>query len=857
MDADRWRRMEEVLDAALAREPADWPALLEETCSGDAELRRELESLLERLDEARTFLESPPAALAAAVMTERHGAGNSAPGTEGRRIGAYRILREIGRGGMSRVFLAERADGQFEQQVALKLLRPGLDSEIHRERFRAERQILATLGHPNIARLLDGGVTDEGQPYLVLEHVDAQPIDAFCDARSLPVRRRLELFLTACEATQYAHRRLVVHRDLKPSNILVSTEGEVKLLDFGLAKLLEPEALPDGAPVTHAGQRWMTPEYAAPEQIRAEPVTTLTDVYQLGAVLYRLLAGRVPFAHGGGLHALEEKVLRVEPEPPSSAVAKADPGLGKLLRGDLDAIVLRALRKEPEERFASVQALADDIRRHLSGRPVLARRPTTGYRARRFARRHPWGVAAAAAIVLLGAAYTLTLTVQRERIRDALAEATLGTQKAEQVTEFMLGLFQAAEGGRALADTVTARQLLNRGIAQARELDGQPAIRAQMLDAIGRLYSQVGEYNRARPVLEEALAIRRRLYGEDHPDYVTSLENLANATDGMQDVGETAELRRRVLELRRRVSGDEHPKTLDALFLLGQALHRAGQDDVAWPLFDQWSAAIARQPRQITPARAEQLSSAAELLEWRGDVAEAETLEREALAIRREFYGKRHPLVASSLLDLGFVLTRAQRPEEAEAALEEAIALLRATYPGGHPQLATALRAHATLLLQLSRPREAATRYREAAAMLRRSRGDGSMEAALTELDLAIALTSVGSYDEAASLALRTRSMLTGTLGADNSMVFLAHIVVGDALRGLGRYAEAETLLLAAYGRFEVPKPVTAGWRRGALASLVRLYEAQGRPAEAARYRALLDVPAPPAAGPSAAGPGH
>ena len=846
MDTDRWQQLETLLDDALGRDPTEWPALLEQIGMRDVELRRELESLLAKVPAARSFLDAPPATTAAALIAERSDMLNPADEFAGRRIGAYRIIRELGRGGMSRVFLAERADGQFEQQVALKLLRPGLDSDIDQERFRAERQILATLNHPHIARLLDGGITDEGQPFLVLEHVDGQPIDVFCDDQRLSVRRRLELFLTVCEATQYAHRRLVVHRDLKPSNILVSSEGSAKLLDFGLARLLEPGGV--AGSITHSGQRWMTPEYAAPEQIRGEPVTTLTDVYQLGVLLYRLLSGRVPFAgRGSSLHELETAVLHEEPASPSTACASTDPARSKLLRGDLDAIVERALRKEPDARYASVQALADDIRRRLTGHPVRARQQTTAYRAHRFVRRHRTGLAVAAIVAVLASAYGITLIVQRERIRNALAEAQLGTEKAEQVTDFMLGLFQAAEGGRALADTVTARQLLNRGIARARELEGQPAIRAQMLDVIGRLYTQMGEFDRARVVLEEALSIRKTLHDESHPDYVTTLENLAGAIDRTHDVGKASELRRRVLESRRRISGNEHPKTLDALYLLAQALHRAGADSAAWPLFDEWSAAIARQPRRADLTRASQINDLAGMMEFRGQLDRAEPLYREALAIERAVYGERHPQVAATLVEIGYLYAMTRRPAAADTVLANAITLLRAAYPEGQTELARALRGRGQVLGQLKRWPEALPLVREAVTILRRSLGENTIDVAMAQLDVSFTLAKTEAYEESAVVATDARRILREQLGQENSLVYLAEIALGDALRGQRQYVQAESLLVRAYRRFEVPKPVTKPWRDRALVSLVRLYEAQGRTDQAATYRAKIDTLPPPA----------
>ena len=383
MDPDRWRQIERILDEALAVEPAQWSEVLDARCGNDSGLRQEVEALLGRTERARDFLETPPAAVAAALIDESQPAEGH--NIQGRRIGAFRIICEIGRGGMSRVFLAERADGQYEQQVALKLLRPGFDSDVDIVRFRAERQILASLNHPNIARLLDGGLTDDGLPYLVLERVEGAPIDQYCKDSGLSTRRRLELFLGVVAAVQYAHNKSVVHRDLKPSNILVTGDGTVKLLDFGLAKMLEENVTQ--APAT-TRLRWMTPEYAAPEQVRGAPATARTDVYQLGAVLYELLVGKTPFGERARtLHELETAALEYEPEPLRGA-----------LRGDLNAIVLKALRKAPEHRYGSAQELADDIRRYMDGHPVRARRPTLWYRTSRLAARRRFRFAALAVI---------------------------------------------------------------------------------------------------------------------------------------------------------------------------------------------------------------------------------------------------------------------------------------------------------------------------------------------------------------------------------------------------------------------------------------------------------------------------
>src|SRR5262245_39139783 len=372
--AEGWQRIKGILDDALEAPAGERAALIAARCEGDEELRREVESLAAAA-EGWTFIDRPASGDPAPVYEEDR------PPHAGDRLGAYELLSELGSGGMGMVYLARRADDEFQKRVAIKLIRPGMASDFALQRFRSERQIAASLEHPNIARLLDGGATPDGKPYFVLEHVDGEPLTEYCDRRSLPIPERLRLFLEVCMPVMYAHQNLVVHRDIKPRNILVTPEGEPKLLDFGIAKLLDPEAN-EGAGETGTLFRMMTPDYASPEQIRGERITTASDVYALGVVLYELLAGKKPYAVTGNTPGeLLRVVCERDPEKPSVTANRRE------LRGDLDAIVGKAMRKEPERRYASVAAFADDIRNHMAGRPVLARRGTFVYRAGKFARR--------------------------------------------------------------------------------------------------------------------------------------------------------------------------------------------------------------------------------------------------------------------------------------------------------------------------------------------------------------------------------------------------------------------------------------------------------------------------------------
>ena len=854
MDAsrERFRQIDQLFDAALDRPPHERDAFIAESCGADRALRDRLQALVAAHDRSSDFMRSPAVELAPELLEDAPGAAPAMP----EYAGPFRIVRELGHGGMGVVYLAEREGAEFRQRVALKLVRhPGARDAV-RQRFVEERRILALLEHPRIAHLVDGGLTGEGLPYFAMELVEGEPIDAYCGAHHLSLERRLDLVMDVCEAVQYAHEHFVIHRDLKPSNILVRTDGQVKLLDFGIAKLLDPLGTVGGDDATQTGVVALSPQYAAPEQVRGKPATAATDTYALGVLSYELLTGRRPYEVRGCTPAeLEHIVCEVEPPRPSSTLGgpgRAEDDLARArardttpdrlrrrLRGDLDVIVTKALHKDPARRYASAAALRDDLARWRSGHPVHARPDSAVYRLRKFVRRNRAGTA----VLVLLAAYAATVTVQGQRVRRALAEATLGTQRAEQVTDFMLGLFEESEAGQRMTDTVSAGALLARGEARAAELSSQPAMQAQMLDVLGRLNMQIGKNDHAKSLLERALDIRRRLYGENHPDYVITLSNLADAIDLTDDPARVVALHRQVLDAQRRLSGENDPKTIDAQWALAQAVHRSGDSKGAAPLFDQWLAVVRRLPRRETPERAAQLSTAAGFLQQRGELDRVEPLLREALAIRRAVYGERHHLVAQSIGDLGYFYEGSHRHELAEPLLRQSIDMLRPIYPDGSPQLAEAVSTLAIVLEHMGRFADALLATREVLSLDRRFFGDSSLDVAAAELNVSTALSGTGAYAEADSIARDAIAKMRARLGDKSAMVLVANVTLANALRGQGRFAEAEPLLLAAFKRFDPPKPITRNWHDAAAGGLVKLYEAEHRPDEAAKYRATITVP--------------
>ncbi|MEM8933917.1 MAG: serine/threonine-protein kinase, partial [Acidobacteriota bacterium] len=527
-----WRRIESIFGHALGLDVDARAAYLDRACAGDPALRAEVESLLASdADASPTFLDRPlddPADLRADLREP--------PGT-GDRVGAYRLIEKLGEGGMGTVYLAERDDGAFERRVAVKVLRAGLWDEHARRRFDVERRILATLDHPGIARLLDGGTTSNGAPFVVMERVDGEPIDRFCQRRRLSAAARVDLVITVCDAVAAAHRNLIVHRDLKPSNVLVDAEGHPKLLDFGIAKILDPDraAALGAAGDTTGWRRALTPNYASPEQLRGEPITVATDVYLLGILLYELLTGEVPHRlQGRPLSDAAADLTRQPPEPPSrrrrtlqaaSATTEAVDSTAPLeIDPDLDLITLKALRRDPTERYSSVEALAADLRRLRDGLPIEARIGNRRYRLGKFVARHRGAVAAAVAAILMLTLFAVDRAVQVDRRQEALLRAETSLARSESLREFVEGLFWIADPAVAKGATLTVTEALDRGEAKlGRSTATQPSVRASMHALIGRIRYDLGQMDAAPEHLEQALALYGRVAAPTPGDRIAAL----------------------------------------------------------------------------------------------------------------------------------------------------------------------------------------------------------------------------------------------------------------------------------------------------------------------------------------------
>jgi serine/threonine protein kinase/tetratricopeptide (TPR) repeat protein len=692
----RWLEIQSLFEQLVDEGAGDRAARLASVCGDDAELRSSVESLLNS-DARREDALLHAIGEAAESLLEDH-----RDRLIGTRVGPYRVVSILGHGGMSTVYRGERDDSQYQQTVAIKVLQHATLHPRLRSRLHSERHILATLDHPSIARLIDSGDLEDGTPYLVMEHVDGESIDTYCDSRTLFVRERLELFVKVCVAVQYAHRNLVVHRDIKSSNIFVTVDGTPKLLDFGIAKLLAPESLSHTLPVTRLQERILTPENAAPEQVLGRPITTATDIYSLGVLLYQLLTGRSPYRLlSYSQLQLERAICMDDPARPSQMVIAKVNGekdadrsrisdrrglspqrLRARLSGDLDAIVAMAMRKEPDRRYPSVEALADDLNRHLLGQPVRARHGDWRYNAAKFLRRHLLPVAAVAAAFLGLALFAGVMFWQNHRIEMARHATAQERDRAQQVSAFLVDVFSQADPFKAQGKEPTAKDLLDRG---AEKISGnvslQPEVRAQLLESIGLAYRRQGLSERAIPLFEQAVAIRREERPLDNGHIAVALANLARAlTDAGHLISAEADLQQAV-DLSERGGESRSIETADILVQFGSfALDAKSDPDRASQLFSKalniYRSAIGSQNLQVAAT----LNGLADAAVWKSDYSLAEHYEREALSIFQETVSRNHPDNAVALATLGSILTQRGKYVEAEQVLNEALQIERTVF---------------------------------------------------------------------------------------------------------------------------------------------------------------------------------
>ena len=759
-DAARWSAIEKAFDEAGSLSDAERGAFL-------GALEREDRSLWEEVNELL-------AARGPWWIDEPIGTLPPPPEQAGDRIGTYELIRPLGRGGMGDVWLAVREGTDFRQHVALKIIRPGMESAELRAALRAERQILGSLNHPNIAHLLDIGDTSDGRPYLVLEHVEGVPVTEYCNAHRLSIDDRLRLFRTVCDAVRHAHQSLVIHHDLKPSNVLVTKEGVPKLLDFGVAKVLSPEfgAGPRLRPSGHArlfhavaAAAALTPGYAAPEQLDSRPTTTATDIYALGVVLYELLAGHRPYHTAGRTRSeLLQMIEAGNVKSPSEAVAgsSADDAASiatarrttparhvRQLAGDLDAIVRHAMAVRPDERYSSVEQLSNDIGRALELRPLHARPRAVSYVADRFVRRHRLGVSVAIASVIVLAAFLTTVFRQSIAIREQAAQVERQREGAVAVSSFLRQLFRGADPGDARGTTITARELLDRGAERVEQLSSQPATQADLMIVMSDIYQDLGLYDRAEHLAAEAEA-RARHVGNDSL-LVTAIVAHGKALHWKGDAKAAESRYREALAILRRTRDTAGAEFVGAMIYLGAAL--ADEGDAASAERAYRSAITLERSRGAAndTLLALALSNLGVTLRRKGDLPGAETAHREALAIRRSVLGDDHPESIRSLNNVAVVVGARGNLAAAESLLSDVVDRWKRVLGATHPSVADALNTLGSVHVRTNTPRQAIPYYEESLKIRRDRLGPKSPAVAQSLFNLGVALTNAG--DTAGALA--------------------------------------------------------------------------------------------------------
>jgi serine/threonine protein kinase len=778
------QRVQQLFRQAIRLKPEDRENFLDAECKDDPSgARQQVEELL---------AQEKPDGLLGMAWSEEAGptktveSAAAIPAPEHQRIGPYRILEMIGKGGMGEVYHAKQ-EKPVRRKVALKIIKRGMDTDQVIARFEAERQALAMMNHPNVAKVFDAGATERGRPYFAMEYVQGVPITEFCDRHRLTTKERLELFMQVCEGVQHAHQNAIIHRDIKPSNVLVTVQNGrrvAKIIDFGVAKATA-QRLTERTLFTELGQLIGTPEYMSPEQaeMTAENVDTRTDVYSLGVLLYELMVGALPFdsreLRQAGFDEIRRKIREEEPSKPSTRIGtlgdvatdsarhrRTDPAsLARQLRGDLDWITMKALEKDRTRRHGSPNELAADIQHHLKHEPVSAGPPSAAYRMGKFVRRHRVGVTSSMVVLVALIGVAITMTIQAGRIASERDRANQEARTARQVSDFLAEMFEVSKPEQSRGDTITARDILERGRDRIDELEDQPVVQARLMYIMGTVYSSLALYPQAESLLEQALKIRRRVLGDDDPDTLSAANSLAGNVYFQGRVDQAKQLWLEALEGRRRVLGDDHPDTLESTLNVGNAYFGQGQYDEAearWlETLDFWR----RAPGEDRSAAGKPMRNLAILYQMQGRYNEAEALELEALELWRRTLGEDHPLTLGCMMGLAILYGDLGRDDEAEALHLETLELRRRVQGEDHPYTLISMDFLARFYYGRDRHDESEPLYLETLDARRRVLGNDDPATIDSMRNLALDYLSQGRYDEAEPLyveALETRRRVLG-----------------------------------------------------------------------------------------------
>jgi serine/threonine-protein kinase len=875
MDEVRWNRVQALFHTALDRPPEERVDLLRAASDGDEQLVADVLALIDADGAGAPWLDKGVGQAAADIL-----ANTDASGFPPNAFGLYRIKHVLGEGGMGVVYLAERTG--IGSLAAIKILRDAWLSPARRDRFAAEQRMLAHLNHPSIAQLHHADTLADGTPWFVMEYVEGIPLTDYCRTHRTSIEGRLELFRAVCEAVQHAHGHAVIHRDLKPSNILVKNDGTVKLLDFGIAKQIE--SLDATVDQTRTNLRFMTPAYAAPEQIRGDRVGIHTDTYSLGVILYELLTNRLPFDLSNRTPAEALSIVaEAEPERPSGVARQASGdqaprgrASGRTAWTDLDVLCLTAMRKDPQRRYQTVEALIRDINHYLAGEPLEARPDSIRYRTGKFVRRHRSSVIAAAAALIIAVGLVVFYTVRLTTVRNlAVAEA----ERAQRIQRFMLSLFEGGDASAGPSEDLRVATLIDRGVQEARGLSAEPGVQAELYGALGEISQRLGNFSQADTLLQAALDRRRGLHGADHPDVAASLVALGLLRADQAKYDDAERLARSGLEQAKRLLPPDHPEVAAATAAVGHVLVERGQYARATVVLDE--AVRLYSARQSTsPELADTLYELSNAHFYQGHWADAESLSKRVLAMHQAIYGAQHPHIADDIVNLGAIqheqgrykeaeryyrdaltitrawfgpdhhrtgssltmlgrnLVRQERLDEAKTLLEQAVAIQERVFGPDHPRVASAVNDLGAVALQRDAFDEAEAAFRRMESIYRRTYPDGHYLVGIAVSNLASVYLARKDYVEAERLFRDAIKIYRETLSDEHLNTGISQIKLGRALLRQRRHAEAETELSAGYAILKKQTAPSVSWLRTAREDLLAVYEALGRPEEAHRMRA-------------------
>ncbi len=753
-----------------------WDELIDSWCGSDTGLKTELLRIAAEHRNARNFVEDLQNRILSLTKSGA-GSGHDSPET----VAGYKVIRKLGEGGSSVVYLVE-ADGT---EAALKLLKRGFEESTYaRRRFEAEKNILASLNHPDIARFTGGGITPDGDPYVIMEYADGLPVDVWCRRNRVSLKERLALFQRICRAVHYAHQNLIIHRDLKPENILITQSGDVKLIDFGIAKLVEPTDADFPSFHTRTGTHLMTPEFASPEQVRGEPITTASDIYSLGVLLFLLLTGNRPYEfRTASMLEIERIVCETDNPRPSDAASatRSAPVPSRELKGDLDRIVLMAMWKAPSRRYPSAQALADDLGNYLKGEPVQARTPTLRYRAGKFIARHRWiVVAAAVAVFSLSAGLAGTLWQAHKATQNA-AKAELQAERAEHVASFLASLFEESDPTKANDGSTTAREMLDRGFEKTgTELADQPGVQAQMYGIIGVVYNNLGLYDKALPSLERSVQLYREI-DDTSAGFLLALREMANLQYRMGMLDDAEISAREALKLETARHGPDHPETASVLNTLAIIYDAKGDVPNAISTLRRVVEIRSQQPEPGSNL-AINMNNLAILLSGEGELDEADRMFRRTVELVREFWGDDHPYMAFTLNGYARTHQKSGLYDEAESHLKQALSTSMNVFPETHPFIAVVHHNLGNLYTETEDVSLAETSYISALEIRRQSLPPGHPDIASTLDALGIVLTETGRPAEAETLLREALQIRINAYGDDDWRIAKTEAHLGRCL---------------------------------------------------------------------------